>query len=1187
VTTRVTFTANVSGGTPPHTYIWKKAGQVITGATSSTWTIPSLNLSDQAEYTVEVRDASQNIATSPETKLFVWTVVNVDFKPLGIAMKGTVQFATAPEIDQVRVLDVKTGDRLGPVQLPAGSKPTGVTVGSDGNIWVTLFGTSEVARIAPQTLQVNRWVVGEKPYGIASAGNGEIWFTLQGQGKIGKLPAGGGSPTLYNASASSTPVGLMVASDGTVWFTEQDPVQGRVGRIRPGSSQVEEWVCAHSNAKPEEILVTPGGKVYYNDKANAAVVSFTVTDQAQGSAPLNEDQVKSLQTAQVQERMNRRRGKGAGSNLRTAGMGAVLQQATPEITAAAVVNQGSLNRAFAYGVDPQGGPAGIAMDGSGNVWLTQQEIGKVTRLAMDGSTYTHTLPSIQSKPSGITVGSGGDVWVTMSGTNQMAQVPPAPPVITVKINRNEPVRALKGETIAFSSTVTGTNNSSVTWSIQDGVAGGGITPSGTWTAPTTPGLVNIIATSVEDPSKYGRIVVQVYPWTAWPKGQLLLTAGNVQGAGNMDGVSNSARFYLPTAVTGDRNGNLYLADAGNYTIRKITPTGLVTTFAGSPGQSGSADGVGSAARFGVPYGITIDVDGNLYVSDPGNFTIRKVTLNAEVTTLAGSPGKYGHVNGTASTVRLGNMRGIAVDKFGNLFVAENIDQTIRKISSSGEVTTLAGDFYQGGSTDGTGINARFSTPLGITVDGDGTVYVTDNNNYTIRKIAPSGVVTTLAGGPGQRGHVDGAGGAARFEDLVGITSDVTGNLYVTDSCSVRKITPGGVVTTLGGIGIGSVDGNINVASFSQPEGIVATENGHLYLADTGNSTVRKITIDGDVTTMAGSPLQLGMADGVGSAAQFFNPVGVTSDKSGNLYVADQNNQTIRKITPNGEVSTLAGSPRLSGFANGTGSAARFSCPNGVIADVFGNIYVTDLFNHVIRKITPAGVVTTLAGSPGQSGYADGLGSSALFALPWGITSDTSGNLYVADHDNHVIRKITPSGEVTTFAGSPGQQGDSDGVGSTARFSYPYSITTDGNGNVYVVDWFNFVVRKITSSGVVTTLAGNPRQSGYGDGVSGTARFAEPITNHEGQIVAGAGGILFKTEGYGNTLRMITPDGFVGTILGDVTCGVNRSGLLRDGVDLPLPYSYGAMAFPRGITVAPDGSLFITAANGVMKVTFTP
>ena len=316
-----------------------------------------------------------------------------------------------------------------------------------------------------------------------------------------------------------------------------------------------------------------------------------------------------------------------------------------------------------------------------------------------------------------------------------------------------------------------------------------------------------------------------------------------------------------------------------------------------------------------------------------------------VSTLAG--GKQGFADGQGSAARFNGANGIAIDAAGNLYVADTGNNRIRKITPKGEVNTLAG---------------RFDVPFGIAIDAAGTFYVTDRSKNPLRKITPNGVISPFAseqGNPTIRDildrscRIDLCKSSTRFNELRDITIDALGNLYVTD---------------------------------------------------VGNMHIHKVTQQEDVSTLAGGggAYQEGFVDGKGSTARFGYPLGITIDAAGNLYVVDRGNHSIRKVTLNGEVSTLAGDGK-EGFADGEGSAARFWYPAGIAVDAMGNLYVADSSNNRIRKVTPKGEVSTLAG--GERGFADGKGSAARFDHPYGIAIDTVGNLYVTDQNNDSIRKI--------------------------------------------------------------------------------------------------------------------------------------------------------------------------------------
>jgi sugar lactone lactonase YvrE len=327
-------------------------------------------------------------------------------------------------------------------------------------------------------------------------------------------------------------------------------------------------------------------------------------------------------------------------------------------------------------------------------------------------------------------------------------------------------------------------------------------------------------------------------------------------------------------------------------------------------------------------------------------------------------------------------------------------------------------------------------------------------------IAVHAQLASTFAGTGSTGLVNDIGTNAAFNWPINIVFDMSKNLFVTDANNnvVRKITPTGSVTTFAGNGTAGVTNGVGIAArFNHPLGLAIDNVGNLYVTDARNNAIRKITPGGTVSLFAGSGL-LGHADGPAATATFNYPNGITVDDSGNVYVADASNSMIRKITQAGMVSTLAGSID-SGYVDDTGAKAKFTYPSGIVADHNGNLFVADKSNNMIRKVTTAGVVTTYAGSP-VAGANDDTGRAAGFASPYGITIDSSGNLYVAEIGNDLIRKITPTREVMTLMGLPGSVGAVDGTKDIATFDNPTGIALDGNGNLYVADWNNDDIRKI-------------------------------------------------------------------------------------------------------------------------------
>ncbi len=508
-------------------------------------------------------------------------------------------------------------------------------------------------------------------------------------------------------------------------------------------------------------------------------------------------------------------------------------------------------------------------------------------------------------------------------------------------------------------------------------------------------------------------------------------------------------------IASDRAGNVYMANTQGNSLIKISATGQVGVLFG-----GSYDSPTGTLKPDIRFhsnGITTDSIGNVYMITTDN-TILKLTPAGVLTTL-------NCTDEPSTGARCNLLRGLAIDSAGNFYAVNFGKNTIHKISPTGLVTTLAGSAGISGNTDGTGSAARFNLPKSVAADNDGNIYVADAGNNTIRKISAIGVVTTLAGSAGINGNVDGVGAVARFSNPSTVTTDAASNIYVADTGNtvIRKITATGLVTTFTGSG---VDGVGSSARFGATRGMTTDTMGNVYVADWFNQSIRKITPFGVVTTLAGATGLPGNADGTGTAATFNHPSNVATDSDGNIYVADVSNQAIRKITPAGVVTTLAKTDIFT-FDDIT---YQTRAP-GITSDHAGNIYVTAPSHRTIYKITPAGLMTIFAGTFDMSGSSDGVGQNANFCLPSGLATDSADNIYVADGCNATIRKITPKGVVTTVAGTAGKAASTDGTGTEAYFMYPSTLAIDNANNIYVGDSVDHTVRKMTPKGVVSTVIG--------------------------------------------------------------------------------------------------------------------
>lgn len=574
-----------------------------------------------------------------------------------------------------------------------------------------------------------------------------------------------------------------------------------------------------------------------------------------------------------------------------------------------------------------------------------------------------------------------------------------------------------------------------------------------------------------------------------PEGFFTVVAGSASAPAWRDGTGAQARFDSPRALAVSATGDMYIAE--QHTIRKVTPAGVVTTLAGMDASVViGGDGTGAAAAFVSASGIAVNASGTVYVADAGAHTIRAITPAGVVTTLAGLAGASGTTDGTGGAARFHTPTGLAIDAQGTVYVAEWGSHTVRKVTPDGVVTTLAGAAFVSGHVDGAGSAARFYAPSAVAVDADGVVTVLDNLGHLVRRITADGVVTTVAGSVVPVGSVDGVGTAAGFAVATAVAVEGGGSVLVTDNKRVRRVAADGTVTTL--VNAEQPGGD---ARFNAPAGIVSDASGVLYVADTGNHTIRRVTDDGAVSTLAGLAGSSGSADGTGTAARFSSPAGIATAGT-SIYIADTGNHTVRMIAAGGVVTTLAGAAGESGSTDGTGVAARFNGPQGVAVAGSGTVYVADTGNHVIRQITSGGVVTTLAGTAGAAGHVDGTGAAARFSSPAGIAIDAEGNLLVSDAGTHTIRAITPAGVVTTVGGLAETTGHVDAEATTARFNAPAALAFDAWGTLYLADVGNDAVRRgVTGTATAPVITTQPVSQSINQGQTATFTVATTGNPH--------------------------------------------------------------------------------------------
>ncbi len=621
-----------------------------------------------------------------------------------------------------------------------------------------------------------------------------------------------------------------------------------------------------------------------------------------------------------------------------------------------------------------------------------------------------------------------------------------------------------------------------------------------------------------------------------PGGIITTVAGNGQEGHSGDGgPAIAAALREPHGVAVDAAGNLYISEVDAF-VRKVNTAGIISTVAGSgcfPSRTTTCPlgdgGPAIRASLGSPLGLAVDAAGNLYIADgSGNHRIRKVSPSGIITTVAGGgQSDFSGDGGPATSASLHQPSGVAVDAGGNLYIADTENQRIRKVSASGIISTVAGRGNMAFAGDGgPGVNASLAFPSGVAVDTAGNLYIADSLNHRIRKLDLGGTITTAAGGGVFKFSGDG-GPATRalLNKPLAVALDATGNLYHSDlGARVRRVSPGGTITTVAGNGIVGFSGDggpATSASLAIAFALAADAAGNLYIADDGNNSVRKVTPAGTITTVAGNGQRgsFGTAGDGGPATSvaLHGAGGLAVDAAGNLYISDED-AFVRKVNTAGIISTVAGSGCLpSGTPTcplgdgGPANRASLDAPHGLAVDAAGNLYIADTHNQRIRKVSPTGTITTVAGN-GQKGFSGDGGPANRASLSLegfgGVAVDTAGNLYIADSGNSRIRKVSASGVISTVAGNGSFSFSGDcGPATAAALAFPFGVAVDRAGNLYIADTFSDHIRKVSFAppSLPSMLPTLPP-----DSVVNAASF-RPAADPNGAIAPGANVAVFGTE----------------------------------------------------------------------------
>lgn len=631
------------------------------------------------------------------------------------------------------------------------------------------------------------------------------------------------------------------------------------------------------------------------------------------------------------------------------------------------------------------------------------------------------------------------------------------------------------------------------------------------------------------------------------------------------GNATACKLSAPNAVTVDKWGNIYISDYGHNTLRKVDPSGVIKGFSG----------------FTQIIDVATDTFGNVFIADTRQ--IRKMSPSGVLTRYAGNGSAGFAGDGGLATAARTSSNAIATDQAGNLYISDYVNYRIRKVSISGIISTIAGNGTIGFSGDGgPATAATLSWVSGICVDNAGNIYFADNGNNRIRKINTAGIISTVAGNGTIAYSGDGGPAtAAGFNKVKGLETDASGNVYIADIYNnvIRKVSTSGIITTVAGVfltgGFAGDGGPATAARFNEPTDVACASAGDIYVADHNNNRIRKINPSGTITTVAGCNFSSNVGyfgdGGHVVSALLHTPCALAYDTSFNLYIGDLDNVVVRKVNAAGIITTVAGN-HVSGYSGDGGLAtnARLYYPTSVTTDKKGNLFISD--DSRIRRVDKNGYITTFAGGmPGYSGDGGLATAAKLGSNVSGVASDKYGNIYVADWDNHRIRKIDTNLLITTVAGSgtPGYFGDG-GPATNARIDQPNGVSIDTAGNIFISDYGNQRIRRVSSSGIITTVAG-----GGSGGLGGLATFADigdPLgvyTDNTGQLyITSSRQAIYKVD----------TGGIISIYAGN---GSSSGGFSGDGgpaTNARLDLGWGFTNMPAGVVKDKHGQLFLTDVN---------
>ena len=634
-----------------------------------------------------------------------------------------------------------------------------------------------------------------------------------------------------------------------------------------------------------------------------------------------------------------------------------------------------------------------------------------------------------------------------------------------------------------------------------------------------------------------------------------------------------AAFASPIGVAVDREGGIYISDANNCQIRRINKSGVISKFAGGATCGFSGDGGPAAlATLNGPAGLSFDAQGNLLVADQLNFRVRKITRSGVISTIAGNGiAGYSGDGVQATQASLAFPSGVSADLAGNVYIADTVNCRIRMVDASGVIHTFAGSSGCGTSGDnGPAVAAELDVPSSVLPDGNGNFYIADSGSYRVRKVDSNGTITTYAG-TGQFG-IGGSGGPATSASI-GRAQGLFlagGKLYVSAYSNVWAIDQSTQIINLiagnplGATGFNGDGGPALNATFVGAFGLAFDNSGNLLVVDQYNGRLRKIDSSQIVTTIAGGYVGDGRPATEASIAPNFLGGHIAFDSAGNLYFADSFNNRIRKVSLNGTVTTIAGTG-VSGYSGdgGPATAATLNSPEAVAVDQNGDLFISDYGNSAIRKVDSTGTITTFVTQVTVLAW---WGSNVTVGVHvYGLAVDANHNLYASDSDASVVIKIAPDTTATVVAGMVFNFGyNGDGMPATQSSLFiPTGLAVDSTGNVYIADWLNIRIRKVDVNGIISTVAGNGSQGFGGDGGPATAA----MLSFGIDVAVDPAGTLYIVDINNGRIRTVDASGTIHTFAGTGNFGYNGNGLQALQTNMsPTAVAVG----PKGAIYFTDG-----------------